>query len=316
MIDELEVGHWRICRTIADEIIDIFTNLSHSSMNHSGRIPALELQEVSVRYGTVLALEGVSLLVSKGDQIAVVGPNGAGKSTLFNLIIGMADASSGCVKVYGSQPDGHICIGYVPQRNKIDWHFPVTVFDVVMMGRVGRIGLFRWAGRRDKHAVTSALESVGMANLAKRQIGELSGGQQQRVFLARALAQETHLLLLDEPLSGLDTPSQETLLSILDRLQEQGITMLVATHDLNRAVERFDKILLLNRRVIGFGDPREVLTTTNLATAYGSHLHISTNNNDADSGLNLGQDSIVIADTCCDHGPFPGGQSELSSHSH
>jgi len=197
-------------------------------MEHTAEI-ALKLQNVTVMHGAVTALQDFTLAVTRGDQIAILGPNGAGKSTLFNVITGLVKPSAGQVDIYGSQPNEHICIGYVPQSNKIDWRFPATVYDVVMMGRAGRIGLLRWPSRRDRTLVMDALQSVDMAHLAKRQIGELSGGQQQRVFLARALAQETHLLLLDEPLAGLDIPSQEAILTILNELQTSGITMLVAT---------------------------------------------------------------------------------------
>jgi ABC-type Mn2+/Zn2+ transport system ATPase subunit len=164
---------------------------------HQAGAPALRLEDVSVRYNGTPALEDVSLQIGRGEQVAVVGPNGAGKSTLFNVIAGIVRPTRGTVSVYGSGPSGHICVGYVPQRNRIDWRFPVTVADTVMMGRIGRIGLFRWPRRQDRERVDQALEQVGMHPFARRQIGELSGGQQQRVFLARALAQEAELLLLD-----------------------------------------------------------------------------------------------------------------------
>jgi len=241
--------------------------------DHTGEI-ALRLNNVTVNHGSVTALQNFTLEVVRGDQIAIIGPNGAGKSTLFNVITGLVKPDTGQVDIYGSQPDEHICIGYVPQRSQIDWRFPVSVFDVVMMGRVGRIGLFHWPAQRDRKLVMDALHAVDMADLAKRQIGELSGGQQQRVFLARALAQETNLLLLDEPLAGLDIPSQETILSILDDLQTRGITMLVATHDLGQAAAHFPQVLLINCQLIARGAPAHVLTHANLAKAYGSHLHI------------------------------------------
>ncbi|MEZ4672716.1 MAG: metal ABC transporter ATP-binding protein [Caldilineaceae bacterium] len=211
------------------------------------------------------------------------------KSTLFNVIAGITHPTSGRVDIYGSDPTGHICVGYVPQRNRIDWRFPVTVRDVVMMGRTRKIGLFRRARRSDHEAVQQALARVRMADLAARQIGELSGGQQQRVFLARALAQEAELLLLDEPLTGLDLPSQELLLQILMELRRQGITILVATHDLNQAAAHFAKVLLLNRRMIAYGAPDEVLTTARLQAAYGSQLHVVHSN---------GRD-LILADSCC-----------------
>ncbi|MEZ4512525.1 MAG: metal ABC transporter ATP-binding protein [Chloroflexota bacterium] len=251
---------------------------------HEPMAPTLALRHVSVAYaagthgGTrqprqgdtfEYALHDVDFCVEAGQRIAVVGPNGAGKSTLFKLIVGTVKPSEGEVTVYGHGPDGHICIGYVPQRNQIDWSFPVTVEEVVMMGRVGQIGLFRWPSRRDRELVAASLARVGAAHLAKRQIGELSGGQQQRVFIARALAQEASLLLLDEPLTGLDLPSQEALFAVLDSVRPDGVTVVVATHDLNLAAERFDKVLLLNKRVVAFGSATAVLQPHFLLEAYG-----------------------------------------------
>lgn len=203
--------------------------------HHDAAAPAVELAEVSIFYEQTPALDRISLVLPQGEQVAVVGPNGAGKSTLFNVIAGIQKPTCGSVRIGGSSPGNHICVGYVPQRRRIDWRFPVTVADVVMMGRVRKIGLLRWPGRQDHAAVQAALDQVGIGAFAKRQIGELSGGQQQRVFLARALAQESELLLLDEPFAGLDTPSQEAILAILADLRQQGITVLVATHDLNQA---------------------------------------------------------------------------------
>jgi manganese/iron transport system ATP-binding protein len=262
---------------------------------HDADAPALTLEHVSVHYDGISALEDVTLQIRRGEQVAVVGPNGAGKSTLFNVIAGIVKPQRGTVSVYGSRPGQHICVGYVPQRNRIDWRFPVSVADAVMMGRIGRIGLFRRPGKQDRAYVAHALEQVGMSDFAGRQIGELSGGQQQRVFLARALAQEAELLLLDEPLSGLDIPSQETLLQIMAGLRREGITMLVATHDLNQAGEQFPLILLLNRRVAAFGSPAQVLSPDILAAAYGSQVHIIRGEN--------GQ--MFVTDTCCGGGHVP-----------
>ena len=241
---------------------------------HDSQAPALAFQSVSVFYGNTPALEDISFQLDRGAQVAVVGPNGAGKSTLFNIIAGITKPDQGDVHIYGSGPDGHICVGYVPQRNRIDWRFPVTVSDVVMMGRIGQIGLFRWPRRGDWARVESALEQVGMADFAKRQIGELSGGQQQRVFLARALAQEAELLMLDEPLTGLDMPSQQAILGILDELGERGITTLIATHDLSSAAAQFSTMMLINRRLIAYGPPQEVLTHEALTEAFGAHFHL------------------------------------------
>ena len=264
-------------------------------VSHNATAPVLELEGVTARYDGTPALENVSFRVRRGDQVAVVGPNGAGKSTLFNLLAGILKPQQGVVRIAGSGPSDHICIGYVPQRNRIDWRFPVNVEDVVMMGRIGKIGLLRRPGREDRQKVRDALAKVDMLSFAHRQIGELSGGQQQRVFLARALAQEAELLLLDEPLAGLDMPSQEAILRILSQMRADGITILVATHDLNQAAEKFDQMILLNRRVIAYGPPSEVLTTENLARAYGGQLHV----------LHTPDGDILINDSCCGGGKPP-----------
>ena len=264
-------------------------------VSHNATAPVLELEGVTARYDGTPALENVSFRVRRGDQVAVVGPNGAGKSTLFNIIAGILKPQQGVVRIAGSGPSDHICIGYVPQRNRIDWRFPVNVEDVVMMGRIGKIGLLRRPGREDRQKVRDALAKVDMLSFAHRQIGELSGGQQQRVFLARALAQEAELLLLDEPLAGLDMPSQEAILRILSQMRADGITILVATHDLNQAAEKFDQMILLNRRVIAYGPPSEVLTTENLARAYGGQLHV----------LHTADGDILVNDSCCGGGQPP-----------
>lgn len=262
------------------------------SVVHDATMPAIELEKVSVRYDQTVALGNVTLRLNRGDRVAVVGPNGAGKSTLFHVIAGVVRPDEGQVRIYGSGPGGHICVGYVPQRKVIDWAFPVTVMDVVMMGRVGKIGFFRWPSRHDRAIVRNALDEVGMSAYADRQIGELSGGQQQRVFLARVLAQEAELLLMDEPLTGLDMPSQEAILALIDRIQAHGVTVMVASHDLNQAGEQFPLVLLLNRRVIAFGPPEEVLTSSNLLTAYGGHMHV----------VRTGDGDLLLADTCCSGG--------------
>jgi len=263
---------------------------------HSPDAPTIDAQDVWAAYNDRLApgagprhaLEAVTFQVARGERIAIVGPNGAGKSTLFRLIAGTLRPDRGRLDVFGHGPDGHICIAYVPQRAQVDWRFPVTVEDVVMMGRVGQIGLLRRPGRADWVAARAALGRVDGAALARKQIGELSGGQQQRVFLARALAQEAELLLLDEPLNGLDTPSQEGILNILDDLRRDGVTVLLATHDLDLAAERFDRIMLLNRRIVAFAPPADALRAENLLRAYGGHVH------------RIGEDGVVVMDTCCD----------------
>jgi manganese/iron transport system ATP-binding protein len=257
---------------------------------HDPDAPILEVHKLTFRYNGHFALEDISFHLHAGERVAVVGPNGAGKSTLFKVVSGVLPPSSGEVKISGFGPRGHICIAYVPQRSQVDWRFPASVADVVMMGRIGQIGFFRWPRRKDWDTVHDALEAVDMDALANRQIGELSGGQQQRTFLARALAQEAELVLMDEPLNGLDTPSQEAILSLLEKLRQQKITVMVATHDLGQAASHFDRVMLLNRRLIRFGSPHEVLSSQNLLKAYGGHAQ-----------LIQGEDgTTTLADTCCD----------------
>jgi manganese/iron transport system ATP-binding protein len=259
-------------------------------VHHDPDAPILEVNKLSVRYDGHFALENITFHLHAGERVAVVGPNGAGKSTLFKVVAGVLPPSSGDVKISGFGPRGHICIAYVPQRSQVDWRFPASVADVVMMGRIGQIGFFRWPRRSDWDTVHGALEAVDMDSLSERQIGELSGGQQQRTFLARALAQEAELILMDEPLNGLDTPSQEAILALLEKLHQQKITLMVATHDLGQAASNFDRVMLLNRRLVRFGSPQEVLTSENLLQAYSGHAQ-----------LIQGTDGrTTLADSCCD----------------
>jgi manganese/iron transport system ATP-binding protein len=220
----------------------------------------------------------------------VVGPNGAGKSTLIKALAGVLAPTSGSVSVYGHGPEGHICIAYVPQRSAVDWNFPVTVADVVLMGRIGMLGLFRHPGKRDYEYMRECLELVGITDLAKRQIDQLSGGQQQRMFIARALAQEAELMLMDEPLTGLDIPSQEGIFEILARLRQHNVTVFVTTHDLNQAAEYFDRAMLLNQKMLGFGPPNEVFTPELLMLTYGGQMRLLP----SDGGV------LALSDTCCD----------------
>ncbi len=259
-------------------------------LSHQTDQPILDVRHLSVRYGDHLALEDVTFHLHKGERVAVVGPNGAGKSTLFKVIVGVIRPTAGEVRIYGSQPSGHVCIGYVPQRSQVEWRFPVTVEDVVMMGRIAQIGFFRQPRKEDWKRVHQALETVGLLDLARRPIEALSGGQQQRMFIARALAQEAELLLMDEPLNGLDLPSQESILSLLEVLRAQQVTVMIATHDLDQAARFFDRIMLLNRRLIGFGEAKEVLRPERLKRAYGGKLQIV----EEDGNL------IAVGDTCCE----------------
>ncbi|HHS96764.1 MAG TPA: metal ABC transporter ATP-binding protein [Chloroflexi bacterium] len=235
----------------------------------------LRVERVTVGYDGRPVLEGVTFSVFGGEQVAIVGPNGAGKSTLFKAIAGLLPLQAGRIEVFGCEPHrGPVEVSYVTQRSEVDLSFPVTVADVVMMGRVGRMGWLRWPSREDREAVRRALAQVGMEDLADRQIGELSGGQQQRVFIARALAQQADLLLMDEPFAGVDAASEQAILELLDRLRGEGLTILLSTHDLNLAADRFDRILLLNRRLIAQGPPSEVFCPDLLRRAYGGQLAI------------------------------------------
>jgi manganese/iron transport system ATP-binding protein len=255
-------------------------------IHHQPNQPILDVQNLSVRYNGQFALEDVTFHLHAGERIAVVGPNGAGKSTLFKVVAGVLQPSAGTVNVFGSRPRGHNCIAYIPQRSQVDWSFPVSVADVVMMGRSAKLGLLNWPHKKDWDYVQHALEIVELSDLAARQIGQLSGGQQQRMFIARALAQEAELMLMDEPLSGLDTPSQEGLLNLLDTLRDQNVTVMVATHDLDQAASHFDRIMLLNHRIITFDLPQNVMQTDYLLQAYGGRLKIASGGN-------------MLLDDCC-----------------
>jgi manganese/iron transport system ATP-binding protein len=260
--------------------------------NHQKDKPILDVRHVSVRYGGRTALENVTFHLHFGERIAVVGPNGAGKSTLFKVISGVMQPDSGEVTISGSQPKVHSCIAYIPQRSQVDWNFPVSVADVVMMGRSAKLGPLNWPKKRDWDFVNRALETVEIGGLSTRQISQLSGGQQQRMFIARALAQGAELMLMDEPLTGLDTPAQESLLALLDTLREQKVTVMVATHDLEQAAKHFDRIMLLNKKIVAFGGPEGVLHSRNLLSAYGGRFRMV----EGKEGL------LALDDSCCDEG--------------
>jgi ABC-type Mn2+/Zn2+ transport system ATPase subunit len=234
--------------------------------------PILDVKNVTVKFSGHVALEDISFHLHVGERVALVGPNGAGKSTLFKVIAGVLPATTGEVKIFGSSSGEHICIAYIPQRSQIDWHFPVSVEDVVMMGRAAKMKPFLPPDRHHREIVRHALETVDMQDLASRQISQLSGGQQQRMFIARALAQEAELMLMDEPLTGLDDPAQESLLNLMKKLQAEKVTIMAATHDLDQAAQYFDRIMLLNHQLIRFGASHEVLSAENLKAAYGGRL--------------------------------------------
>ncbi|MDD9207128.1 metal ABC transporter ATP-binding protein [Georgenia sp. 10Sc9-8] len=234
---------------------------------------ALEVTDLSVRYGDVRALQDVGFRLRTGRVTGLVGMNGSGKSTLFRSVMGLVRPVSGQVRILGTGP-GHArragLVGYVPQEEDVDWTFPVSVRDVVMMGRYGRLGPTRRPRRADREAVTAALERVGLADLAGRRIGALSGGQRKRAFVARCLAQDARLMLLDEPLAGVDTTSATTITGLLRELAADGRTVLVSTHDLRSLPAMCDDALLLQRRVLLHAAPEEVLEPHNLARAFGA----------------------------------------------
>lgn len=259
---------------------------------HSPDKPILKVEGLSVAYDSGMALDNLAFELQRGERLAVVGPNGAGKSTLFKVIAGVLRPSRGLVKVAGHEPGGHICIAYVPQRSQVDWNFPATVADVVMMGRAGKLGFVRWPSVRDWELVHQALAAVRLTELADRQINQLSGGQQQRMFIARALAQEAELILMDEPLTGLDSPAQEELFSVLELLHDRGVTVMVALHDLKIAGERFDRVMLLNHRLMGIGPAEQVFKPETLVEAYGGTMRLLPGQN----GL------VALGDSCCEDG--------------
>ena len=257
---------------------------------HDASASPIHLHDVTLRYNSVSVLEEINAEIPAGERIAIVGPNGAGKTTLIKLIAGLIEPTKGEINIFGHGPGGHICIAYVPQRSQVDWDFPASVAEVVMMGRIHQIGFFRWPTRADWDIVRTALESVGMQSFSDKRIGELSGGQQQRVFLAQALSQRAEVVLLDEPLTGLDIPSQEAILSILDDLHQAGVTVLTATHDLTLAAKHFDRVMLLNRRLISYGPARNALSQEALVQAYGNQVHI----------LPGADGAMILSDTCCE----------------
>ena len=235
--------------------------------------PIIELNHVAVSFQDLLALDDVSLAVPAGSFLALIGPNGAGKTTLLQVILGLVRPTAGSVKVFGRSPadlEGERCrIGYVPQVMSVDLDFPVSVGEVVMMGRYGRMGLFHRPAASDRAAALEAMQRVGIADLADRPIRRLSGGQRQRAFLARALANRPDLLLLDEPTTGVDVASSEGLYELLRVLHAGGITMLVVSHDVGVVASYVEGVVCINRRLVAHGRPAEVLGSEELAGMYG-----------------------------------------------
>lgn len=242
---------------------------------------AIQLSGVSAGYQASPVLNNISLVIEPGDFVGVIGPNGCGKSTLLKVILGLIKPASGQVKLGDMPPEKmRRKVGYLPQLTQIDFNFPASVWDVVMMGRFGlRHGFLdqiRPISEKDKKVTREALDRVGLADLADRPIGQLSGGQRQRAFIARAIAQEPEVLLLDEPITGVDITSQHALLHLLEELNSRGITIISTTHDLNCVASSFNRVVCLNHKLIAEGPPNQVLTQEILNETYGSHLLVMT----------------------------------------
>lgn len=229
------------------------------------------LEDASIGYRSDPApvMEHLDIRFCRGDRVALVGPNGAGKSTLLKTIVGLVPPLKGRVTVHGKNGPHKDCVSYIPQKEEIDWNYPITVKDVVMMGRFGKLPLFGKPGEKDRRIVEEAMERMEITDLADRRIKDCSGGQQQRVFLARSLAQQPHILLMDEPFNGVDLTTEEIILQNLKRFSEENVTALVATHDMDIVLKNFEKTLLVNHNVIAFGPTEEVLTEENLRIAFG-----------------------------------------------
>jgi manganese/zinc/iron transport system ATP- binding protein len=237
--------------------------------------PPLEVHDMTVAYHRRPVLWDIDFSVPEGKLIGIIGPNGAGKSTLIKAVLGLLPLASGWVKIYGRPyAEQRRLIGYVPQRESVDWDFPTDALDVVLMGRYGHLGWFRRPGRSDRELAMECLRKVGMADYARRQISQLSGGQQQRVFLARALAQDASIYFMDEPFAGVDAATEKAIVALLQELKAQSKTVLVVHHDLQTVREYFDWLLMLNMRQIAVGPGDEVFTPENLQKTYGGRLNI------------------------------------------
>ena len=271
---------------------------------HAGEV-AVRLTDVTAGYGSRIALEDVDLAIPSGSLLAIIGPNGSGKSTLLKTIAGALVPFRGTVEVLGGPPGREAKrVAYVPQAELVDWAFPVTVGDVVMMGRVPLIGIARAPGAGDRAAVRTALETVGMWPALDRQIGQLSGGQRRRVFLARALAAHPDLYLLDEPVTGVDVTTQEDLMAILRAESDAGRTVVATTHDLGSAASHFDQVALINGRVVAFGPSDLVLDPDLLARTYGGHVIV------------LPEGDRTVIDDAHHHDQAPSGEHHFHDGSH
>jgi manganese/zinc/iron transport system ATP- binding protein len=238
-------------------------------------IPLLEFHDVTVAYGRRPVLWNVDLVVEEPCLFGIIGPNGAGKSTLLKAALGLVPVAGGSIRFFG-RPFAEVRdrVGYVPQRESVDWDFPVSVTDVVLMGTYARLGWFRRPGARERQVARESLARVGLADVAERQIGALSGGQQQRVFLARALAQQADVYVLDEPMAGVDAGSQERIFRVLADLRGEGRLVVVVHHDLRTAAEWFERVALIDMRLVASGPTADVLTPANLQRTYAGRLDV------------------------------------------
>jgi manganese/zinc/iron transport system ATP- binding protein len=256
---------------------------------HSSESP-VSVHDLTVAYDRKPVLWDVDLDIPKGKLIAIIGPNGAGKSTLIKAVMDIVPKASGRVMIYGKPfKRQRKIVAYVPQRESVDWDFPIDALGVVMMGRYGTIGWCKPLRRRDREKALDALDRVGMADYAKRQISQLSGGQQQRVFLARALAQESQIYFMDEPFASVDAATERAIVQVLADLRSAGKTIIVVHHDLQTVREYFDHVILLNMRVVAHGSVEEVFTQENLKKTYGGRLTLLSEATDrlARQGLTL-----------------------------
>ncbi len=242
-------------------------------MIHQVENPIIEVHNLTVSYSGSPVLWNIDFTIPKGEMAGIIGPNGSGKTTLLKSIMQLVEPSSGYVKIFDQSLNNvRDKISYVPQRETVDWDFPASVFDVVLMGRYSKQNILRKLSKNDHDLAWDALEKVGMTEFANRQISQLSGGQQQRVFIARALARQSELFLLDEPFTGVDAASEEAILKLLEKMKQDGKTILVVHHDLHTAKAYFDWIVLLNTRLVASGRKEQVFQTELLQEAYGGQL--------------------------------------------
>lgn len=236
---------------------------------------ALHVEQLTVNYDKTLVLWDVTLDIPSGKLVGIVGPNGAGKSTLLKSLLGMTKPLSGTIEFFG-MPFKKVRqqVAYVPQRSSVDWDFPITAFDLVLMGRYGKLGYFKWTNAADREATKQALEMVGMLPFAKRQISQLSGGQQQRLFIARALLQDADIYLMDEPFAGVDMATEKAIIALMDTLKAQGKTLCVVHHDLETVDAYFDWVIMLNTCLVASGPVEEVFHKDNIMRTYGRGAHV------------------------------------------